>query len=245
MAGHAALWRESCIDSDAIVSGALSAAASFYFVIVRATSHVRESRFSGCIGILVSGAVHLGQNFSTFRMMYGSTTFYLWATAIRSCVSIASTSLPSSQMAGNMPASTAAQSCITIWALGAPQKREPAGNRCSAHRMNLRGPDQVTRVRLTPEERRERGRLRSAARMASARESPQSGRGWPSAYRAALLGTGGARKPATRLRWRKRRPQERRLLAWQIAELRASLDKIAVAHAAMAAELSALPLVIS
>jgi hypothetical protein len=34
-------------------------------------------------------------------------------------------------------------------------------------------------------------------------------------------------------------------LAWQIAELRASLDRCAAAHAAMAMELSASPLVIS
>jgi hypothetical protein len=104
----------------------------------------------------------------------------------------------------------------------------------------------MTRARLTPEERRERNRLRSLR--------------WRRAHGI------GPRKPAERP-WeaaglsrstyyrRRRKAREQAAVAareavldrlqWQLAELRANLDRCAVAHAAMAVELSASPLVIS
>ena len=90
----------------------------------------------------------------------------------------------------------------------------------------------------TPEQRRERGRLRALR--------------WRRAHGI------GPRKPAerpwlalgiSRSTWYRRRAKAREQaavaareavldrLAWQLAELRANLDKCAVAHAAMAAEL--------
>jgi hypothetical protein len=103
-------------------------------------------------------------------------------------------------------------------------------------------PKEMTRARLTPEQRRERNRLRSLC--------------WRRAHGI------GPRKPAqspwlalgiSRRRRAKARSQAALAareavldrLAWQIAELRAGLDRCAVAHAAMAVELAASPGVIS
>ena len=102
----------------------------------------------------------------------------------------------------------------------------------------------MTRVRLTPEQRREKSRLRSLR--------------WRRAHGI------GPRKPAqrpclalriSRSTWYRRRakaPREQAALAqamaareavlgrlaWQLAELRASLDRCAVAHAVMAVKLA-------
>jgi hypothetical protein len=83
--------------------------------------------------------------------------------------------------------------------------------------------------------------------MASARASPPSARGWPWAFPAApnYRRRQKAREQAALAQAMAAREAVLDRLQWQIAELRASLDRCAVANAAMAVELSASPLVIS
>ena len=96
----------------------------------------------------------------------------------------------------------------------------------------------MTRTRLTPAERRERARLCSE-RWRRAHgigpRSPHKGRGWLWASRAAPRAK--ARQQAALAQAVAAREAVLDRLAWQVAELRASLDQCAM-HEAMAAELN-------
>jgi hypothetical protein len=76
--------------------------------------------------------------------------------------------------------------------------------------------------------------------MASARDGPHKGRGWPWASAAATYyrRRAKAREQAALAQAAAAREAVLGRLQWQIAELRASLDKIAVANAAMARALA-------
>src|SRR5262245_20534931 len=89
----------------------------------------------------------------------------------------------------------------------------------------------IPRIRLTPDERRERARLRSERWRRAHGIGPRkpAQRPW--------LALGISRSKAAQQAAVAARGAVLDRLAWQIAELRANLDKRAVAHEAMAVEL--------